>query len=129
MTSNPQTTGHRQGYRMDLNHMVKSAGCGIRRPGFNLTVHQSLGPSETLFSSVQMESALFICNITVNLKKKKKKEEKRERERESYNVWQNLEGLPQNRQLNKSYLPSCLPVFHPSPFLYFQLIEVQNIYH
>jgi len=83
MTSNPQTTGHKEGYRMDLNHMVKSTGYGIRRPGFNLTVHQSLGPSETLFSPVQMESALLICNMTVNLKKKKerKKEKKREREK------------------------------------------------
>lgn len=72
---------------MDLNCLVKSAGFGIRKPGFHLTVHQLLGYSETLFSPVQMENALLICNITVNFLKnerereRKKKQKKRERKK------------------------------------------------
>lgn len=68
-----QTTGYREGYRMDLNFVFKSIGYGIRRPGFNLALHKSLGTSETWFSPVQTDSALLIYNTPVKLKKKNKR--------------------------------------------------------
>lgn len=44
---------------MDLNFILKSIGFGIRRPGFTLALHESLGHSDMFFSPVQMERALL----------------------------------------------------------------------